>query len=138
MDVLLDTNIVLDVLLNRPPFVTSSIAVWQAQDDGAIIGHIAATTLTNIFFIVRKVAGLNDARAAVRICLDAFTICAVDRQTLEMAEQLPGNDFEDNVQIACAIIAGAVAIITRDKTGFTAAPMAVYTPDELLAFIPKE
>jgi len=136
MNVLLDTNIVLDVLLNRQPFVTESKSIWQANDDDKITGYIAATTLTNIFFIVRKVAGLKDARAAVRVCLDAFVICAVDRPALEMAEQLPGNDFEDNVQIACATITGLTAIVTRDKTGFTAATTTVYAPDELLVQLP--
>jgi predicted nucleic acid-binding protein len=136
MNILIDTNIILDVLLNRAPFVTASKAVWQAHDDSKIDGHVAATTLTNIFFIVRKIAGLPDARAAICVCLDAFTICAVDRQILEMADKLPGNDFEDNVQIACATIADVSAIVTRDKTGFTAAAIAVLTPDELLTHIP--
>lgn len=135
MSVLIDTNIVLAFLLNRAPFVTSSKVVWQAHDDGKIIGYIAATTLTYIFFIVHRIASLQDAQAAVHVCLSAFVICAVDRQALEMAESLPGKDFEDNVQTACATIAGLQAIITRDKTGFTVTAIPVFTPDELLAHI---
>jgi hypothetical protein len=46
---------------------------------------------------------------------------------------LPGNDFEDNVQIACAVIAGLDAIVTRDPKGFAGSPVLVLTPAELLA-----
>lgn len=34
MRVLLDTNVVLDVLLNRQPWVKDASAIWQANDDG--------------------------------------------------------------------------------------------------------
>ena len=76
---------------------------------------------------------LETARAAVCICLEAFEVCAVDLQALEHAEALPGSDFEDNLQIACASLAGLDAILTRDKDGFRAAAMPVLTPAELLA-----
>ena len=68
----------------------------------------------------------------VRTCLEGFEICTVDRQALEQAEALPGNDFEDNLQIACANITGIDAIVTRDKDGFNSATVPVWTPAELL------
>ena len=132
MRVLFDTNVLLDVLLNRDPWVTESSAVWQANDEGQIVGHITACAITDIFYIARRSTTLETARAAVRICLEAFEVCAVNRQALEQAETLPGSDFEDNLQIACASLAGLDAILTRDKKGFTAAAMPVLTPGELL------
>lgn len=59
MRVLLDTNVVLDVLLNRETWVKDSAAVWQASDQGRIIGHITATTLTDIFYVSRRLADLD-------------------------------------------------------------------------------
>jgi predicted nucleic acid-binding protein len=49
MRVLLDTNVVLDVLLNRQPWVNDAAAVWQANDDGRVIVYLAASTFTDIF-----------------------------------------------------------------------------------------
>jgi hypothetical protein len=46
MRVLLDTHILLDVLLDRAPFVTDSSAIWAACDAGQIVGAIPASTLT--------------------------------------------------------------------------------------------
>lgn len=133
MRVLLDTNIVLDVLLNRVPWFNDSQAVWQTHEKGKVRGHIAASTLTNIFYISRRSVGLATAHGIVRECLRTFDICPVDRYALEQATRLIGSDFEDNLQIACATIAGVDAIVTRDKGGFAAAPMIVLTPSELLA-----
>lgn len=132
MRVLFDTNIVLDVLLKLEPWVTESMAVWQANDGGQIAGYVLASAITDIFYVARRLAGLEIARTAVRTCLEAFEICVVDRRTLEQAEGLPGNDFEDNVQIACASIADLDAIVTRDKKGFKAATIPVLAPSELL------
>ena len=132
MHILFDINVILDVFLNRKPWVTEAVAVWQANDEGRIIGYILASAMTDIFYIARRLAGLEIARTTVRICLEAFKICTVDRQTLEQAEALPGNDFKDNLQIACASITGIDAIVTRDKDGFKAATIPVWTPAELL------
>lgn len=133
MRVLLDTNIILDVLLDRAPFVTDSSAVWAACDTGRVVGCLPASALTDIFYISRRMTTITTARAAVGLCLAAFDMLPVDRQVLEQATALPGNDFEDNLQIACATHAGLDAIITRNGTDFGHAPIPVLTPTELLA-----
>jgi predicted nucleic acid-binding protein len=130
--VLFDTNVVLDVLLKRSPWDVDAAVCWQASDDGKITGCLVASTLTDIFYIARKQKGLTGARDAVRVCLDAFAICVVDRQALELAVDLPGNDFEDNLQIACATLASLDLILTRDKNGFKDATIPVRSPDELV------
>jgi predicted nucleic acid-binding protein len=130
--VLFDTNVVLDVLFKRSPWDVDAAVCWQASDDGKITGCLVASTLTDIFYIARKQKGLTGARDAVRVCLDAFAICVVDRQALELAVDLPGNDFEDNMQIACATLASLDLILTRDKNGFKDATIPVLSPDELV------
>jgi predicted nucleic acid-binding protein len=132
MRVLLDTNVLLDVLLKRDPWVTEASAVWQAHDEGQVFGHVMACAIADIFYIARRLVGLETAQVAVRICLEAFEICAVDRQALEQAQALLVDDFEDNLQIACASLAGLDAIVPRDKKGFKAVTMPVLTPAELV------
>ncbi len=65
MKVLIDTNIVLDLLLEREPFVESAIALFEQIERGNLIGYIAATTITNIFYIIRKTEGREVALAAI-------------------------------------------------------------------------
>jgi predicted nucleic acid-binding protein len=133
MRVLLDTNVVLDVLLNHQPWVKEATAIWQANDEGQITGYIVASTLTDIFYIARRLTNLETANKAILLCLEAFEICAVDRNVLERAVTLPGVDFEDNLQIACAQTTPVDAIITRNSNDFKTAPILVLTPAELVA-----
>lgn len=133
MRVLLDTNVLLDVLLKREPWVEASSAVWQASDEGRIAGYVAACTVPDVFYIAHRLTTLQTARAAVRIYLEAFDVCPVELQVLKQAEGLSGADFEDNVQIACASLSELDAIVTRNEGDFEAAELPVVTPAELLA-----
>lgn len=72
------------------------------------------------------------AREAVRTCPETFDICTVNRQVLEYAQEMTGSDFEDNVQIAAAELAGLDGIVTRDKAGFQETSLRVFAPSELL------
>ncbi|MGH2587737.1 MAG: PIN domain-containing protein [Dehalococcoidia bacterium] len=128
MRALLDTNVVLDWLLEREPWFSEGAALWQQIEAGRIIGSITSTTVTDIFSIARRATDLQRARSAVEICLRALEICPVHRSELEKALDLPGNDYEDNLQVVCARAASLDTIVTRDPAGFQSAPMPVLSP----------
>lgn len=132
MHVLLDTNIILDVLLNRAPWVEGASTLWRAIDEEKITAYVMSCTLSNIAYIARRLTDSERASAAVKLCLNTFEICTVDQRTLIEAVMLSGRDFEDDMQIACAMLYNLDAIITRDATGFQAASLPVFTPDEFL------
>ncbi|MEC4818152.1 MAG: PIN domain-containing protein [Scytonema sp. PMC 1069.18] len=131
MRLLIDTNIVLDLLQERKPFVEDAARVFEKIDAGEIEGFIAATTITNIYYIVRKAAGVKVAGEAIAQVLRDLHICAVDRTVLEQAISLNFPDFEDAVQCACGIAYGVDAIVTRDASGFVGAGIPVMSPGEL-------
>jgi predicted nucleic acid-binding protein len=133
MRVLLDTNILLDVLLLRAPWVEQSKLVWQAQDDGRIQGCIAAVSPPNIYYIVRKLTDAGRARECVKLCLEAFDVLPLDRAQLRAAFDLNGKDFEDDIQSVCASASAVDAIVTRDARGFGTAGVSILTPDQLAA-----
>jgi len=137
MRVLFDTNIVLDVLLGRVPWHTEAAAIFQAGREGKLTAFVTTLCIANVHYVGRRLAGLERTREAVRDCMAAFDILAVDRRTLETALALPGADFEDNIQIACALQANLDGIVTRDSTGFSASPVPAFTPSELLARVAK-
>ena len=137
MRVLLDINVILDVLLAREPWRTEAEAIWDANRDGRLDAFISAATLPTVFYVVRKQADRPRAHLAVTNCVRSLEIVPVDRTALEMATTLPGSDFEDNLQIACAALFHLDAIVTRDPKGFAGSPVPVLTPAELLAQLPK-
>ena len=129
---LIDTNVVLDVLLARSPWVTHASALWKACDEGRFTGYLSAISPPTIFYIIRKAAGADKAREAIHVCLLAFEVCAVDRGSLEEALMLSGADFEDNIQISCAIAANLDVIVSRDPRGLANARIPVLNPEEML------
>ena len=114
MRVLIDTNIILEVLLEREPFVGEARTLLENIRIGRITGYVTATSLTNIFYIVRRqTQSIERAREAVSMTLTLLEICLVDRQILEQAFASKLSDFEDAVQEACAMRENLDAIVTR-------------------------
>ena len=138
MKVLIDANVILDVLLNRSPWVTDSQAVWEANHQQQIQGHIVATSVTNLFYIARKLVGQPLALQGVRDCLAAFDVIPVNQTILHDATALPGSDFEDNVTIRCAVVSGMEAIVTRNLADFSDSPVPAFSPAELLSRLQAE
>jgi predicted nucleic acid-binding protein len=77
--ILIDTNVVLDLLLEREPFVEIAIALFEHIEQGNLEGYIAATTIANFFYIIRKTEGREVALAAINRLLIGLQFCAVDR-----------------------------------------------------------
>ncbi len=133
MKVLLDTNVVLDFLLVRQPWYPEAVQVWDAHQDGRVTAYVAAFSLPTVFYIVRRQADLQRAHDSLKICLETLEILPLQRSTLESARTFPGNDFEDNLQMACATEAMLDAIVTRDPSGFVNATVPILTPAAFLA-----
>jgi predicted nucleic acid-binding protein len=94
MKVLIDTNIMLDVILEREPFVEPATDLLALIESGKIQGYVAATTITNIFYIVRKLKGRNVAIHAITRMLQGFNLCAVSFQVIQHALVLNLPDFK--------------------------------------------
>lgn len=132
MRILIDTNIVLDFLLQREPFFQETERLFQAIEVGRVIGYVTATTLTDIFYIARRhTSSIEQAQQALLETLVAMEICSVDRAVLESALGLGFVDFEDAVQVACALAEGLDAIITRDAN-FEGTSIPVLSTNEVL------
>jgi predicted nucleic acid-binding protein len=131
--VLIDTNIVLDFLLQRELFFPDAEHLFQAIDVGQVFGYVTATTLTDIFYISRRhTRSVEKARQAVSEILAVMAICPIDRAVLESAFKSGLADFEDAVQIFSAVAQGLDAIVTRDAQGFLSSPVPVLSVRDLL------
>ena len=135
MKVLLDTNVILDLFLNRQPFVNDAAIIWQANANRQIEAFVCAVTLPTIYYISKKSGDLNTARNSVRLLLASVGISGVDYSVLANAEPLPVTDYEDAVQIASAQSQGLDAIITRDLKDYKNSPLPVYSPADFLALL---
>ena len=135
MKVLFDTNVVLDVLLDREPYVDVAAKLFALVDNGRVEGSICATTATTIYYIAAKSFGRRRAHSQVHELLTLFAVAFVDRDVLDRALDLDFTDFEDAVVHEAARNVGAAAIVTRDGADFANATVPVFDPQELLAAV---
>ena len=132
MKIMFDTNVILDVLLDRSPFVAEASLLFAAIETGKLQGFISATTVTTIFYLATKVLGQASAKKAVTQLLQMFEVAAVNRTVLEQAVDSGFSDFEDAALYQSGFHAGVMGIVTRDAKGFKKSQLPIYTPEELL------
>lgn len=134
MTVLIDTNVVLDVLLDRQPFAVASARVFDLADEGRVQALLGATTVTTVFYLAAKARGVPTARELTRDLLSLFGVAAVDEAVLRSALGVPSPDYEDAVLHEAGVRAGAHAVVTRDAAGLSDLTLPAFSPDELLAW----
>jgi predicted nucleic acid-binding protein len=125
---LFDTNVILDVLLDRQPFANEATYLLTMVESSVISGFICATTVTTIHYLLAKALGAQEAARHIRSLLSLFEIAPVNRVVLENAVAAGFSDFEDGVVHEAARHAGAKYIVTRDLAGFKKATLPVFEP----------
>lgn len=130
---LLDTNVILDFVLERQAGFADADRIWRAIGSSRLVGYVTASAMTDIFYFASN-KGDDPARgySAVTMCLSVLSVCPVDRAILDQAVGMGRPDFEDSVQIAAALAEGLDAIVTHDIKGFKNAGIKLYTPAQLV------
>lgn len=132
LTLLIDTNVVLDVILMRYPWATEAVQVLDAINRGAARGFIAAHAVTTIYYIVEKERGRATAVTAVGDVLQILTVVPIGAPEFQRALAMGLPDFEDSVQAACCLVAGADYVVTRNDKDFKEAPVETRMPGEIL------
>lgn len=133
MKLVIDTNVVLDLLINRAPFADAAAAVFTQIESGKHSACVCATTITTVHYLAHKNIGDKQARESLRQLLTLVEVAAVTRAVIDQALRSPLKDFEDAVLAESGHLAGGQAIITRNGKDFQGGPLRVYTPTEWLA-----
>jgi predicted nucleic acid-binding protein len=134
--VFVDTNVLLDVLVRREPFCQDSVQVWNLVEAGRIEAFIAAISVSNCYYLVRKHVGKPQAEQAIRLLRDVFTPVDLTARILDQAIDAGFSDFEDALQFHSAVHARAECILTRNPDHFPRVPLSILSPAEFLAAHP--
>jgi len=136
--VLLDTNILMDIVLERVPYDALALKIMEFIANQQITAYISAITLININYIVKKVKGKDLALKFIAEILDVFEITDANKTVLKNALMSNFPDFENAAQNFSAIDAGIEIIVTRNKKDFQQSKLQIYTPSEFIEYIEKE
>src|SRR5260370_4731338 len=135
--ILVDTNVVLDVLLDRQPYVKASASVWVAVETSISEGFLAAHAVTTVHYLLRREMGNIKAKRIVSAILSVLGVAPVDAAVVQEALQLPLTDFEDAVTAAAARLAGCECIVTRDPKGFRGSPIRALPPEAVIPLLDR-
>ncbi|MDY4478246.1 MAG: PIN domain-containing protein [Roseburia faecis] len=131
MRVLVDTNIVLDYLLEREPYAESAKKIVVACKQKKVIGCIAAHTVSNMFFILRKTYSVEDRRTILKDICKLFDVEGIDRlKIIQALDNSDFKDFEDCLQMQCAKSFRADYILTRNLADYRDSEIACISPEE--------
>jgi len=134
MNVFFDTNVLMDVLLSRRPFVEDAQKTWFLAERSKIRGLVSVLSYPNIYYIVRKIRDADAATAMMTMLRGTFMPVSFDEQILNQAMDAGFSDFEDAIQYYSALRAEAACLLTRNANDFPASPaLPVLAPGEFLA-----
>ena len=135
MKILIDTNVVWDVILERQPFYNFSAKVLELADKG-VDEYISAAAITDIYYLAYR--DLKDREKVIVLMKDVLEIAkiiSVSEKEIYNAFNLNWKDFEDAVQYSAAVSNNIDAIITRNMKGFFQGEVKILTPEEMLESI---
>ena len=135
---MLDTNVVLDVLLDSAAFVDQSSQILDWVEGGAVTGLLCATTITTLAYLDGKTVGRQQAEKQIQQLLSLFEVAPATRAVLDAALASKAPVFEDAVLAEAALQTGAYAIITRNLRDLAHSPVRAYTSAQWLAFDTSE
>jgi predicted nucleic acid-binding protein len=113
---MLDTNVILDDILNRARHAEAAKKISQLVVNNIINGYVTANSITDIYYIACKYCDENTARIIVRNLLLTLNVVVVEGQDCLNALDLPLSDYEDALIVACADKAALPYIITNDTS----------------------
>ena len=113
MKIFLDTNIILDLLLEREGYEDSAV-LFEMQDTGRLNLCVSLLTMVNVAFVYKKTVGPHLAAANIGYLSSLVEVLPMNGDQLQQALLLEGRDIEDILQAACAAEAGCDYLITRN------------------------
>lgn len=133
MKVFLDSDVLLDFLLDRKPFSDSIAQLFQKSIEEKLQLCISPISMTNINYVIEKLQNKKQAKDKVSKIFQLVKIETICESTIKKAIDSDFKDFEDAVQNFCALEAGHKIILTRNTKDYKESELGILTPIEFLS-----
>lgn len=132
MNILIDTDVLLDIGLKRESFYLNSARVISLAENHKVAGYIAWHTLSNFYYLTSSDSDRKTAKQFLEDLLKFIKIAPVDTEAAKKAFIIETMDFEDAMQISSAISCNAKFIVTRNVKHYQRSPIQAIIPDEFI------
>lgn len=132
-NVFVDTNILIDLLADRPPFSKFAIAIFDLAEKHKVKLFTSSHSYARTHYLLKKYMGEKELREILYSLLDFIDIISIDLSIIKKSLLSKHKDFEDAIQIfAAGSIKSLDFIVTRNIKDFKDAGVTVLPPDELI------
>ena len=130
--IFLDTNVALDFLQNRHPFVIAANEIFKRSLRGQTELYVSALTICNVAYVIRKTASSHVKQILTEL-EPLVKVLPIDSNIINSALASPFKDFEDAVQYNCALqMKNISTIITRNESDFIHSKIRILSPEKYL------
>ena len=133
---LLDTDVLIDLALDRQPYSEPAAALLDRIEATRQTAFIAWHSVANFYYLASPSRGRRRARDFMAELTRFVGVAAGDAESIRYAASLPMKDFEDAMQVAAARSCGASCIVTRNIKDYEGSPIPAITPRQALNRLP--
>ena len=131
MIVLLDTDVIIDVALDRTPYSEPAAALLDRLEQEPRSAYVAWHSIANFYYLVRPTRGHGRTKDFILDLLNFVEVARTGTRDLTLAARLDMKDFEDAMQVAAALACNANVIATRNVGDYKKSPVRALTPAKL-------
>jgi len=135
--VFLDSDIILDLLCKREPHYAFAAEIFTLGDTKKIELVTTSVVFANVFYILRKILGIDKAKELLRKLRILVGVMPVGDKIVDLALNSKFADFEDGLQYFTARENGIKILLTRNIKDYKEDSLVIQTPQEYLKSNPE-
>jgi len=133
MKVLIDSDVILDLLIDRKPFSKESLDILSWCEKGRITGYWTPVIISNVYYILSKYASEKMARSTITELNEILEVVSINKSVINLALESKFKDFEDALQNYSAELNLEIeAIITRNENDYKLSKLSVFSPTDFI------
>lgn len=133
--IFVDSDVLLDFLLDRLPFADYSEFLLDKAENGNLHLYTSTLIVANIHYIIRKKFGNQETKAALKNLIDVVDLLSLDALHINQALDSNHTDFEDSIQYYIAKENNCDLIISRNTKHYKKFDIPVLTAEQYLRTI---
>ena len=135
MRLFLDTNILIDVVADRQPWVREALILFELARQRKLTVLATDYSFVTIAYVTRKLYPEEELRRLLKGLMKYVEVVEVGKKIIGEALDGGWKDMEDHVQCLVAKRESVDAIITRNEKDFALSDIRVLTPSGFLSGI---
>lgn len=131
--VFLDTDIIIDFLIDRQPHANAATQILDMAEKKHIVVCSSVLSFNNIHYIVRKFLGEIKTREVISELIEVIEVLGVEKEHLIQAINSDFKDFKDALQHATALSDTSIkAIITRNTKDYKTSKVPIFSSEDYI------